>query len=185
MPLLDQLDEPVIVAITGISASGKSTVADLLARRFERGVHVRGDVFRRMIVSGRHQMDAAPTDEAWRQLRLRYSLAARTAEAYFDAGFSVVVQDIIVGPVLEEFLANVTRRPLIVVVLAPTPEVAAQRDKQRTKTAYDVGALQAHDLDVALRTDTPRTGLWIDSSAQTPEETVTEILTRGWDEGRQ
>ena len=33
-------------------------------------------------------------------------------------------------------------------------------------------------LDVSLRRDTPRRGLWLDTSDQTPEETTTEILTR-------
>ncbi|MFD6693018.1 hypothetical protein ACFWD8_09505 [Micromonospora aurantiaca] len=33
-------------------AAGKSTVAEWLARRLPRAVHLRGDVFRRMIVSG-------------------------------------------------------------------------------------------------------------------------------------
>jgi len=31
--------------IAGVQAAGKSTVADLLARRFERGVHIRGGQF--------------------------------------------------------------------------------------------------------------------------------------------
>lgn len=31
--------EPAVVLITGIQASGKTTVAALLALRFERGVH--------------------------------------------------------------------------------------------------------------------------------------------------
>jgi hypothetical protein len=38
---------------TGIPAAGKSTVADRLARPFARSVRVRGDDFRRMVVSGR------------------------------------------------------------------------------------------------------------------------------------
>jgi adenylate kinase family enzyme len=42
-----------MVLITGIPAAGKSTVADLLARRFEQGVHVKGDIYPRMIVAGR------------------------------------------------------------------------------------------------------------------------------------
>jgi adenylylsulfate kinase-like enzyme len=29
--------------VTGVRAAGKSTVADLLARQFDRGVHVRGE----------------------------------------------------------------------------------------------------------------------------------------------
>ena len=45
-----------IYLITGVMASGKSTVAQLLAERLPRAVHLRGDVFRRMIVSGREEM---------------------------------------------------------------------------------------------------------------------------------
>ena len=58
------LERRVVVFITGISASGKSTVADLLARRFQRGVHVKGDVFRRMVVSGRAEMTVSPARAA-------------------------------------------------------------------------------------------------------------------------
>lgn len=47
------MPEPAIILITGIQAAGKSTVAQLLAERLPRSVHVRGDLFRRMIVSGR------------------------------------------------------------------------------------------------------------------------------------
>ena len=42
-----------VIVVVGIMAAGKSTVAEALARRFDRAVHLRGDVFRRMIVSGR------------------------------------------------------------------------------------------------------------------------------------
>ncbi|WP_334609849.1 AAA family ATPase [Micromonospora sp. CPCC 205546] len=67
---------PSVVLISGIMAAGKSTVAEALARRLPRAVHLRGDVFRRMVVSGRAEMTAEPSAEAWRQLRLRYDLAA-------------------------------------------------------------------------------------------------------------
>ena len=43
----------MVIVITGIMAAGKSTVAQILAERLPRSVHVRGDVFRRMIISGR------------------------------------------------------------------------------------------------------------------------------------
>jgi hypothetical protein len=42
-----------VMLITGIQAAGKSTVAQLLAERLPRPVHVRGDAFRRMAVDGR------------------------------------------------------------------------------------------------------------------------------------
>jgi hypothetical protein len=45
-----------IVLITGNMASGKSSVAQALAERLPRSVHLRGDLFRRMIINGRAEM---------------------------------------------------------------------------------------------------------------------------------
>ena len=169
--------------ITGLSAAGKSTVAELLALRFPRGAHVRGDAFRRMIVAGRHERTAEPTDEALRQLRLRYRLGAATADAYHAAGFAVVVQDVVLGTALADYVAALRSRPLVVVVLAPRPDVVAAREAARAKDAYgDAGGVAA--LDAHLRRDTPRIGLWLDTSGQAPAETVDEIVRRGLEAGR-
>ncbi|WP_458105709.1 zeta toxin family protein [Bacillus sp. PK3-136] len=48
--------ENAVYLITGVMAAGKSTVAQLLSERLDKGVHVRGDVFRKMIVNGEMQM---------------------------------------------------------------------------------------------------------------------------------
>ncbi|HEY7069814.1 MAG TPA: AAA family ATPase, partial [Acidimicrobiales bacterium] len=143
MPLTD---DHSLVLITGISAAGKSTVADGLARRFARGVHVKGDVFRRMVVAGRHEMTASPSAEALRQLRLRYRLAAQTADAYYQAGFSVVVQDVVIGPLLAAYVESMRTRPLTVVVLAPRPDVVASREASRPKRAYRENAATIAEL---------------------------------------
>ena len=172
-----------VVLITGISASGKTTVAELLARRFERGVHVQGDVFRRMIVAGRQEMTSDPTEEAWQQLRLRYGLGAQVADAYHDAGFAVVVQDVVIGSVLAEYLSAIRSRPLVLVVLAPSPDVVATRESARSKVAYRAGFDDIAALNQGLRRDTPHIGLWLDSSDQNPEQTVDEIVERGLDDG--
>ncbi len=74
-----------VVLVTGIQAAGKSTVAQLLAARLPRSVHLRGDIFRKMIVSGRADMTPDPADQAVRQLRLRHRLTAAVADAYFEA----------------------------------------------------------------------------------------------------
>ena len=178
------VDRQAVVLITGISAAGKSTVAELLARRFERGVHVRGDVFRRMVVRGRHDMTDPPSEEAERQLLIRYRLGAMTADAYFDAGFSVVVQDVVLGASLATYADLIRSRPLVVVVLAPRADVVAGREAGRSKVAYRGGHFGISELDDGLRKGTPRIGLWLDSSDQTPEQTVDEIVARGLDEGR-
>jgi cytidylate kinase len=178
------VDQQVVVLITGISAAGKSTVAELLARRFTLGVHLRGDVFRRMIVSGRQEMADPLTDEAKRQLRIRYRLGAMTADAYVDAGFSVVVQDVVLGSSLATYAEMIRSRPLVVVALAPRPDVVARREAGRAKVAYRDGHFGIAALDDGLRNGTPRIGLWLDTSDQTPEQTVDEIVARGLDEGR-
>lgn len=168
-----------VVLVTGIMAAGKSTIAQALAERLPRSAHVRGDVFRRMVVNGRAEMSNDPDAEALRQLRLRYRLAAATADAYVEAGFTAVVQDVILGADLPAFVTMIRSRPLHVVVLAPDAGAVEARERLRPKTGY--GDITVADLDAALRHETPRIGLWLDSSRQTPEQTVDEILGR-WTE---
>lgn len=179
----DPTHEQTIILMTGISASGKSTVAQMLAEQLPRSVHVRGDAFRRMVVNGREDMTAGPSDEAIRQLELRYRLMTTTCEAYFDAGFTVVAQDVILGQHLAKVVASITRRPLLVVVLAPRANVVAAREQARHKAGYH-GGLTPQMLDTGLRDETARIGLWLDTSEQTPAQTVDEILERAWGEGR-
>ena len=166
-----------VIVVTGIMASGKSTVADLLARRFQRGVHVRGDVFRRMVVSGRRDMVPGEQGEALAQLRLRYELGATVADRYAGAGFTTVLQDILFSE-LGDLVARLRARPRYVVVLCPRLEVVAAREAARTKTGYRPGGFSVEDLHRALVEETPKLGLWLDSSEQTPDESVDAILAQ-------
>jgi len=94
-----------------------------------------------------------------------------------EARFTVVVQDVVVGPVLAEQVAPIASRPLYLVVLAPSLAMVARRKAARPKTGYDDG-WSIEEFDAGFRATTPRIGLWIDSSVQTPEETVEEIFRR-------
>lgn len=164
----------MIIVITGLMASGKSTVAQLLAERFARGVHLRGDAFRRMIVSGREDMADPPTEEAYRQLDLRYRLTADAARGYHAADFDVVVQDNYYGERLPFFIDLLGDLPVQVVVLCPDAETIARREDARGKVGYTGFSVQT--LYDAFLATTPRIGLWVDSSGQTPEETVGVIV---------
>jgi adenylate kinase family enzyme len=55
-----------VVLVTGLQAAGKSTVAARLAARFERAAFIEGDVLWKMIVAGREDMTAEPSQEARR-----------------------------------------------------------------------------------------------------------------------
>ncbi|MFJ6675629.1 AAA family ATPase [Actinosynnema sp. NPDC091369] len=165
-----------VVVITGAMAAGKSTVAQLPAEALPRAAHVRGDVFRRMVVSGRAEV--RPDDaEAEAQLRLRYRLSAMVADEYAAHGWTAVVQDVILGDHLAEYVDAVRTRPRYVVLLAPSADALRAREEQRAKTGYG-DAWTVEDLDRGLREGTPRLGLWLDTTEQTPDETVRTILDR-------
>src|SRR5664280_2992936 len=157
---------PRVFVVTGVMAAGKSTVAQLLAQQFEAGVHLRGDEFRRMVVSGRHDMTPHGDPEAERPLALRHEIAATVTNRYVEAGFSVVVQDLFVGATLVPFLRQITGRPLHVVVLAPNVETVMLREAERAKKGYGDN-WSIPDFDRMVRHTTPHIGMWIDSSTQT------------------
>ncbi len=163
-----------VIVITGAMAAGKSTVAELLALRLPRSVHIRGDVFRKMVVNGRADMTPEATAEATTQLHLRYELAARTADRYAEAGFDAVVQDVIIGSELEHFVARIASPQRYLVVLSPSVSALEWREEQRSKAGYVHFSPGA--LDEVLRRETAQIGYWLDSSAQTPEETAEDIL---------
>jgi GrpB-like predicted nucleotidyltransferase (UPF0157 family) len=155
--------QPVVYLITGPMAAGKSTVAQLLASRFERGVHLEGDVFRRSIVSGRVEMTPDPSPEALEQLRLRYRLAAAAADTYFGAGFTVALEDVVAGPLLGDYRTMIRSRPCHVIVLVPSLEAVAARESERPHTGYGAWTVaQLYDGFVSA----------------TPQQTVDTILAQ-------
>ena len=166
---------PQLFVVTGVMAAGKSTVAQALAERFPRSAHVRGDSFRRAVVNGYEDMTPNPSPQAISDLRLRYKLAAATADAYVEAGFATVVQDIIIGGELQRFVQTLRTRPVGVVVLAPSPTVVAQREASRSKRGYTT--FTPATLDADMRANTDRIGLWIDSSELSVDETIEMILS--------
>jgi GrpB-like predicted nucleotidyltransferase (UPF0157 family) len=155
-------------------AAGKTTVARLLAQRFPRGVHLEGDLFRRSIVSGRVEMTPDASAEAFEQLRLRYALAAAAADTYCEAGFTVVLEDVIAGALLGEVRTMIRSRPCHVVVLMPSREVVASRDAARERRGYTEWTVER--LYDGFANATPRVGIWLDTSELTPEQTVDAIL---------
>jgi hypothetical protein len=85
------------------------------------------------------------------------------------------------------WLRRIEARSLYVVVLAPRADIVTARDDARRvnigKVAYRPGDEGVTQLDSYLRRQTPRIGLWLDTSDQTVDETVDEILARVWTEG--
>lgn len=168
-----------LIVVTGIPASGKSTVAAELARRRPRCVVVDGDVIREMVVSGGVEMSPEPSREAWAQLRLRYRASLAVAKVYLDAGFDVVFNENVIGPMLAELPSLIPCAEFHLVVLNPSRETLLSRDQKRDKNAYAQGSRVTFDwLHGVLTRETPALGLWLDNSEQTASETAGTILDR-------
>lgn len=167
-------DKPYILLVTGVMAAGKSTIAQKLAEQISGSVHLRGDIFRRMIVNNRAEITPDMPQIAINQLRLRYRLATSAARQYYEAGFTVIYQDVVIGALLGEVIDMLVDLPLYLVVLCPSAEVVEQREAQRNKAAY--GEWTARQLDDELRLNTPHIGLWLDSSQLSISATVDAIF---------
>lgn len=145
---------------------------------------MQGGQFYRWAVRGWVHVGDPDETEARRHLDLRYELSAAVADRYAAAGFTTVVQDNIYGPDVERWLERIETSPKYLVVLRPSVAVVTERDAERQrargKVAYRDGFTPAiNDVHVAgTRRDL---GLWLDTSAQSAEESVDEILRRASD----
>jgi predicted kinase len=167
-----------LFVISGVPAAGKSTVGRLLASRLDRAICVPGDAIRAMVVTGRADMtpDAGEAELQLRQLLLRYQGALAVAVVYMEAGFDAIIEDVIIGPVLREFLALVPVPEVHLVFLDPDEETVAERDRNRSKTAYGDDRWDVGELRGVLQGHTSRLGLWLDSTSLTAGQTVDAIL---------
>jgi hypothetical protein len=164
---------PVIV-VSGVPASGKTTVSRLLAARFARAAHIEADTLQKMIVSGGEWPSLPPGGEGLRQLRLRAANACLLARSFATAGFTAIVDDIVLGNRIGEFLGALAGLDVHLVQLCPSLEAVRQRDVLRDKHAF----FQSEYLEPILRNETERAGLWLDTTDMIAEDAVTMILAR-------
>jgi chloramphenicol 3-O-phosphotransferase len=172
-----------VVLITGLQAAGKSTVGRLLAQRLEpRSVSFDGDVLYNMVLTGNVDMTPTPDREAVRQVRLRYAGAALLAQHYADNGFDFVYSDIVMGDDAITWLDSIRDADVHLVVLDPSIEAIAARERARGANSYRDWRTGGRSLEHAVAVmhgdlaRTPACGLWLDTSHEGPEETVVRIL---------
>ena len=153
----DAMTEPAVLVVSGIPGVGKSTVAGIIARQLSRSVHLEAEALQRFIAGG----------SVW------------LADSFFESGFTPIVDDVVIGSRLAELRADLHSRPLSFVLLVPRLEVVQKRNRERPHK--DVFETWRH-LDTVTRSETPRIGLWLDTSDQTAERSAAEILKRAWQE---
>lgn len=170
-----------IFVVSGTQGAGKSTVARLLARRLDRCAVVHADELQKMIVSGgRWPESEAISGEAERQLWLRLHNACLLARSFVALGISAVIDDLVIGTRLDQVLTELAGGSFVFVMLTPRLDVVRERERGRGSSLWERWETI---LDDSIRQETRCIGLWLDSSGQTPEQTVDEILARAWTEG--
>jgi adenylate kinase family enzyme len=165
-----------VFLISGIPGAGKTTVARLLAEQFPLGAHIEADEIQNLIVSGGLHPQEKPRKEAMRQLRLRTRNVSLLADTFARAQIVPVIDDTVVyRQRLENYLADLQTRPLRLVLLTPPLEIALARDEGRVHKK--VGHIWSH-LDAVMREEMVGLGLWLDTTAQTPQQTMAAIIAQ-------
>ena len=100
------------------------------------------------------------------------------ADSFFEAGFTPVIDGVVIASHVESHRQAIASRPLLFVMLTPRADVVRQRDA--TRPEKHVFHKYGH-LDEVVRNETPRVGLWIDSSDMSADETVDTILRDAWE----
>jgi predicted kinase len=183
---VDRKHAPLAFLVTGVPGVGKTTVSRELAQRFPRAAHIAADVLGAMVLSG-HVPPRAPSGEhalpgteeggeGDRQLLLRARNASRLCDSFFRAGFTPIVDDVVVRKLqLDHYLRHVRARPLVPVILTAPREIVIAREPQRAAHKRGLVAEWLF-LEDTLRGELADVGLWIDTSAQTPSQSADAIL---------
>ena len=161
--------------ISGIPGAGKSTIAREIAGRLPKSAHIEVDLLREMVVSGGLKPGQEPLAESDAQLALGAHHGALLADSLMAAGFTPVVDDVVLQLQLARYRTVLSSWPIRLVVLAPPVEIAIERDRERREKHV---AERFAYLDVELRKQMQGLGLWLDTSGMSVPETVEAIILR-------
>ena len=160
--------------ITAVPGAGKTTIARFLAQSFPRAACIEGDALGGCVVSRAVWPGQDPEAEARRQQHLNVQNQCLLARSFAEAGFVPVMEYVFVERErLERYRRALAGIDLRFVLLDPTRDVVLRRDRERPEKT--VAELFVHLREVMVE-ELSGTGLWIDSSALSPEETVAAIL---------
>ena len=167
-----------IIAITGPTGSGKTSVSLALAKKLDRCVFIEVDHIKHMIISGFYKEIDENNKEKW--LYSEWKLLGETigviSNNFVNKGFNVVVGGYLHNEGWEELekQTNIDYK----FILIPSKETIKIRDVERDSKYYmGEEAIQEH-IDYIENNELFKDFTAIDSSEQTVDETVDYIFSR-------
>ncbi len=117
-----------LVIISGPPHAGKSATAEALCQRYDRMLHIEMNVLRGLLRMGLLRFDD-DSAEAHTQRRLFIAAGCDMASRFLDAGYGVVIDDVVTPDQLSNYKEQLASRTAIahLVVLLPAPDVLQSR----------------------------------------------------------
>jgi predicted kinase len=166
-----------MIFITGGPASGKSTIAQAVARRLDKRVHIRVDQLREMVIAGLAMPTGTWTADATQQFRLARTAAIQMARTYADAGFAAIIDDVCIPEhFAQDYAALPAQETVRRILLKPTQQALLDRLAKRN-APFDQFLAGFAPWVYACMDAIPQAG-WIvlDSSNWTIEETIEQVV---------
>jgi predicted kinase len=172
-----------ILLIVGSPASGKSTLAEAIAKRSKKSVHIPVDNLRTMVQSSIIHPGPEWSQELIQQLVLARQTAVSMGLLYRESGFLVVIDDFW-DPYshLQEYTPIIRNPNAIKIILKPTVDVILARNHSRKdpSTFRDQmdNAIRMINTEIEKHSSSLKSLGWhiIDTTNDTLEESVARIL---------
>jgi predicted kinase len=165
---------PPVLILSGPPASGKTTVAGLIADRFERSVHLESDTFFHFIKGG--YIDPW-RPESHEQNAAVMRIVSDAASGYASSGYLTIIDGIVIPGWFFQPMRTALREhglDVAYAVLRPSRTATADRSRRRSSGLTDPAVLDR--LWDAFEHLGPLERFVIDNADQEPEETA-DLLT--------